>query len=80
MFFYFVYCLLCSYLVLSGICAITLLITYSPLTFKQELLMVLHGFCWPMLYFNPDRFHKISIHIKDIIDPFDYILKNKEGD
>ena len=77
MFFYFVYCLLCSYLVLSGVCVLTLLITCRPLTFKQQLLMTLHGFRWPMLYFNTSKFHKITTRIENIIDPFDYI-KNKE--
>lgn len=79
MFFSFVYCLLIVYLLFTAICAITLLITCSPLTFKQELLMLLHSFRWPMLYFNPDKFHKITTRIENILDPFDYIKNNEDN-
>ena len=77
MFLYFVYCLLCNYLSFTAICALTLLIVCRPLTFKQKLLMVLHGFRWPMLFFNSERFRKTTTRIEYILDPFDYILNHK---
>lgn len=58
MFFYFVYCLLFTYLSFTVVCILPLLIICSSLTFKQKLLMVLHSFSWPMLLFNPDRLQK----------------------
>lgn len=78
MFFYFVYCLLCTYLLFTVGCALTSLIVCWPLTFKQKLLMVLHSFSWPMLLVNPDRFQKTTTRIEYIINPFDYILNHKE--
>lgn len=78
MFFYFVYCLLFTYLSFTVVCILPLLIVCSPLTFKQKLLIVLHSFTWPMLLFNPDRFQKTTTRIEYIIDPFDYILNHKE--
>ena len=78
MFFYFVYCILFNYLLFTMVCALTLLIICRPLTFKQKLLMVLHGFCWPMLFFNQDKFQKTTTRIEYMIDPFDYILNHKE--
>ena len=78
MFFYFVYCLLFTYLSFTLVGALTGLIVCSPLTFKQKLLIVLHSFSWPMLFFNQDRFQKTTTRIEYIIDPFDYILNHKE--
>ena len=78
MFFYVFYCLLCTYLFFTVVCASALLIVCMPLTFKQKILIVLHGFRWPMLLFNPDIFQKTTTHIEYIIDPFDYILNHKE--
>lgn len=78
MFFYFVYRLLYPYLFFTAACALALLIVCRPLTFKQKLLMVLHGFCWPMLFFNSEKFRKVTTRIEYIIDPFDYILNHKE--
>ena len=78
MFFYFVCCMLCTYLSFTVVCSLALLIVCSPLTFKQKLLTVLHSFSWPILLFNPDRFQKTTTSIEYIIDPFDYILNHKE--
>jgi hypothetical protein len=75
---FFVYCLLCTYLSFTVVCALPLLIICSPLTFKQKLLVVLHSFRWPILFFNPDRFQKTTTRIEYIIDPFNYILNHKE--
>ena len=77
MFFYFLYCLLSTYLSFTVVCALTLLIVCSPLKFKQKLLMVLHSFSWPMLCFNQDRFQKTTTRIEYLIDPFYYILNHK---
>ena len=78
MFFYFVCCMLFTYLSFTVVCILPLLIVCSPLTFKQKLLIVLHSFTWPILFFNPDRFQKTTTRIEYIIDPFDYILNHKE--
>ena len=79
MFLYFICCLLHTYLLFTVVCALTLLILCRPLTFKQKLLMVLHGFCWPMLFFNSTRFQKTTTRIEYTIDPFDYILNHKDN-
>ena len=78
MLFYVFYCLLFTYLLFTVVCTLTLLIVCMPLTFKQKILIVLHGFRWPILFFNQDRFQKTTTHIEYIIDPFDYILNHKE--